>query len=262
MKRLWPGRTIRSRCDLQGYAICTEPRSGSNFLCEVLASTGMLGKPTEYFSGATRRRRGMANYPDDREAQVEKILDLAMTPNGVYGLKIFEFQIDQVRHTRWTERLPSLGYIHLIRLDVLGQAISLVRALQTSQWIADDLPEAGYAYDFNQIRDQLVRIQKAQNRWASYIRRQGAPILRLVYEDIARAPQSAATAVAEFLGLDEEPIVDMAQVGLRVQRDAVTEEWRRRFIAAAGDLPVCRLSARSSSAWSYSCSVAGREGSP
>ena len=35
---------------MRGYAICTEPRSGSVFLCRLLRSTGVLGKPTEYFN--------------------------------------------------------------------------------------------------------------------------------------------------------------------------------------------------------------------
>ncbi|MGP8122502.1 MAG: Stf0 family sulfotransferase [Xanthobacteraceae bacterium] len=46
----------------RGYAICTMPRSGSNFLCQLLASSGCLGRPLEYFNGPEspvhRRSRG------------------------------------------------------------------------------------------------------------------------------------------------------------------------------------------------------------
>ena len=31
------------------YLICTTPRSGSTFLSEALASTGVAGRPEEYF---------------------------------------------------------------------------------------------------------------------------------------------------------------------------------------------------------------------
>src|SRR5262249_46474418 len=31
------------------YLICTTPRSGSNFLCEVLRATGVAGDPDDYF---------------------------------------------------------------------------------------------------------------------------------------------------------------------------------------------------------------------
>lgn len=35
----------------RGFAICTAPRSGSNFLSQLVASTGQLGRPREYFNG-------------------------------------------------------------------------------------------------------------------------------------------------------------------------------------------------------------------
>ncbi|TPL71848.1 hypothetical protein FJ941_28635 [Mesorhizobium sp. B2-3-13] len=40
---------------MRGYSICTSPRSGSNFLCQHLSSTGVLGHPLEYFNGRGRR---------------------------------------------------------------------------------------------------------------------------------------------------------------------------------------------------------------
>ncbi len=45
---------------LAGYAICTEPRSGSSFLKELLASTGLLRRPEEFFNTEHLRRC----YPD------------------------------------------------------------------------------------------------------------------------------------------------------------------------------------------------------
>jgi LPS sulfotransferase NodH len=40
----------------RGYAICTSARSGSNWLCYLLSSTGQLGHPREYFNVEARRR--------------------------------------------------------------------------------------------------------------------------------------------------------------------------------------------------------------
>ena len=50
---------------VRGYAICTAPRSGSNFLCQLLAGTGLLGRPLEYFNGPGRRYFDDPSYPDD-----------------------------------------------------------------------------------------------------------------------------------------------------------------------------------------------------
>ena len=221
---------------LRGYAICCEPRSGSNLLCSVLDSTGLLGHPTEYFNGPTRRRRGLAGYPDDPEAQLEKVLDLGATPNGVYGLKIFTYQFDEVRGTRWAERLPRLAFVNLIREDVVGQAISLVRALQTGQWSHADPIDGREVYDFDRIDAELKRIIHSRERWSYYLGRNGLATLHLTYEAVVRSPQRAAEAVADLVGLDERAIVDMSKVNLERQSDAVSDEWRARFISRARDL--------------------------
>ena len=41
---------------MKGYAICTTIRSGSTWLSELLASTGQLGRPAEYFSTKFQKR--------------------------------------------------------------------------------------------------------------------------------------------------------------------------------------------------------------
>src|SRR5258708_7421733 len=98
---------------VRGYAICTAARSGSNFLDELLTSTGQLGRPMEYFNAVARRATGMPDYPDDPEAQLAAILNLGATPNGVYGVKLFAEQFDAVAATRWPLRLPNLRFVHL-----------------------------------------------------------------------------------------------------------------------------------------------------
>lgn len=107
----------------RGYAVCTLPRSGSNFFCDILSSTGVLGNPREFFNGGARRMYDDPSYPDDRFAQVERILTTGATPNGVYALKIFPELHDGVAPVlRWTAELPNLSFIRFKREDVLGQS--------------------------------------------------------------------------------------------------------------------------------------------
>src|ERR1700687_5667641 len=108
--------TERSERADRGYAICTSGRSGSNLLCQYLSSTGMLGNPLEYFNGAGRRMLGQPDYPDDPARQIDWILTAGATPNGIYGVKIFPAQFDQVEKAiRWTEMLPNLAFVLLRR---------------------------------------------------------------------------------------------------------------------------------------------------
>src|SRR5262245_15212814 len=126
-----------SDTNLRGYAICTQPRSGSNLLCQYLASTGRLGYPLEYFNTPGRRALGIPDYPEEPVRQIEYILHHGATPNGVYGVKLFSFQHDLIAPTvRWTEALPRLRFVYLDRKDLLGQAISWTRGIQSNQYRA------------------------------------------------------------------------------------------------------------------------------
>lgn len=223
---------------MRGYAICTERRSGSNFLCRVLESTGLLGRPREYFNTGAIRGLGHLDYPDEPEAQLNTFMGLSATPNGVYGIKLHAHHFEGAKATRWAERLPSLSFIHLERHDVLGQAISAVRAFQTQRWNSRQEAIGESVYDQGAINNELVRLVREQTRWRFYFARNGIPVLNLVYEDIVPDPQGAAEAVGRLIGLPEAPKVDMSQVKVQVQRDSLSEVWRQRFIAESRDITV------------------------
>src|SRR5882724_11277758 len=132
---------------LRGYAICTAPRAGSNWLCQLLTSTGVLGRPLEYFNGIARRQLNDPSYPDDPGEQVARILTMGRTPNGVYGLKMFASQFREVAGSvKLSRELPNLRFIVLRRRDVLGQAISWTRSLQTNQWRSTQSATGGIYY--------------------------------------------------------------------------------------------------------------------
>src|SRR5262245_34453591 len=108
------------------YLICTTPRSGSTFLSQALASTGVAGRPEEYFQQltATSLPRRPVDYlegltegpvPTPRGAPdgdhrvdpmfdprrfadfgdyVSWVLGTATTGNGVFGAKIMSAYVD------------------------------------------------------------------------------------------------------------------------------------------------------------------------
>jgi len=216
--------------------ICTTPRSGSNFLGQILASTRQLGRPLEYFNGQARRLLDHPDYPDDRNAQLAAITSLGATANGVYGVKVFPDQIDRLSGLDWTAQLPNLRFVNLERRDLLGQAISWGRAEQTQQWRSTSARQGADRYDAGLICRQMATIAEWRARWAIYFARNEIAPLQLVYEDVVSSPQSASDAVAELVGLSDYPLVDATGVSLVVQRDAVSEAWRERFLTEERDL--------------------------
>lgn len=219
----------------RGYAICTQPRSGSNLLCQYLASTDQLGYPLEYFNGPGRRALGLSDFPDAPEMQMEAVLRLGATPNGVYAVKLFASQFAAFSwRLRWMDLLPSLHFVYLTRDDLLGQAISWARALQTEQYRSTQPAKRLAVYDADLIRAQLMEIVRECAQWEAFFARTGIEPLRIVYERFLEDRSSYVDRVADLMDV-ENPVVDQGRVDLAIQRDAVTEEWKQRFRTENGD---------------------------
>ena len=219
----------------RGYAICTQPRSGSNLFCQYLSSTNQLGYPLEYFNGPGRRALGLPDFPDAPELQIDAILHMGATSNGVYAVKLFASQFATFsRRVRWMDLLPNLHFVYLSRDDLLGQAISWSRALQTSQYRSTQSATQIAVYNADHIRSQLLTIVRERAQWEVFFARTGIEPLRIIYERFLENRSSHVGLVADLVGV-ENPVVDQGKIDLVIQRDAVTEEWRQRFRAESGD---------------------------
>lgn len=213
-----------------GYVICSEHRTGSTLLCQWLDATGMLGHPAEYFA------RTEDSIAIDRDpSKLAGVLAKATTPNGVYGIKLFSQQFDVTMKADWVRRLPEPYFVYLERRDLLGQAISLVRALQTQQYRSHEDPQASARYDGKAIHLHLRRLAEANARWRLYFARNGIAVLWLVYEDMILDPTPVVSAVATHIGIAAPSGIDPRSVEVAIQRDGVSEAWRARFIADYGD---------------------------
>jgi LPS sulfotransferase NodH len=140
------------------YVICATPRSGSYLLCEALWSTGVLGRPAEYFLHwfELERQPGQRDTAHLRPwlpppAQyVARVTEEGATPNGVFGVKIMwtylDLVIDRMRTGGRAQRpwevlpaaWPGLRYIHMARRDKVGQAVSMAKAMQSGKWVDVD----------------------------------------------------------------------------------------------------------------------------
>jgi LPS sulfotransferase NodH len=200
-----------------------------------LSSTDQLGYPLEYFNGPGRRALGLPDFPDAPELQIEAVLRLGATPNGVYAVKLFASQFAAFSgRLRWMDLLPNLHFVYLTRDDLLGQAISWARALQTEQYRSTQPAKRPAVYDADLIRSQLTAIVRERAQWETFFARTGIEPLRIVYERFLEDRSSHVDRVANLMSI-ENPVVDQLKVELVIQRDAVTEEWKQRFRAENGD---------------------------
>lgn len=219
----------------RGYVICATPRSGSNYLCQLLASTGQLGKPLEYFNTIARQKHTDPGYPKDRYAQVDVVRSMGATPNGIYAAKILPLQYSRAtRKIDLFRALPNLKFVRLHRRDLLGQALSLSRVRQTGQIMSSKQAGAVPVYNVEDIKTCIRDLLEREAIWDQVMRELGVQPLTLAYEDVMRDPQAAVDQVAALMSLAPMP-VNPALVRVTMQRDRDTSIWRQRFLADTGD---------------------------
>jgi LPS sulfotransferase NodH len=216
--------------------LCGYARTGGSLLAEALKATGRLGDPQEYFNPDAIVVAPGESYPRDAPAQLAEIARRGVTPNGIYGLKLFCDQFDDLGGFDWASRLPDLHFVHLERRDILGQAISWVRAMQSVQWNSTQPQRGELRYDAAAIEAALGRFALHRARWAMFFARNAISPLNLVYEDMIAAMPQTVQAIGALVGIDDVPGAMPVPGQLEVQRDAISEEWRARFVAARRDL--------------------------
>ena len=252
------------------YLVCATQRSGSTLMCELLKSTGVAGRPEEYFEamrdtgipphpgdflrGLPPTELGIRDDPRPPEApaysslagltdyrqHLERSLAHGTTPNGVFGAKLMFNQLDELHAL--AGRLPELSgleigrllerlfhgprYIWVSRRDVVRQAVSMWKAIQTRTWRDGDGDEAVTPeYRFEAI-DHLVRRFEADERgWQSFFSRNGVQPLRIAYEDELVADRGATVRRAlDWLSLSP-PSGWRAEEPMRRQSGTESDDW-------------------------------------
>jgi trehalose 2-sulfotransferase len=136
----------------RGYMICATPRSGSNYLCQLLASTGKLGNSLEFLNMAGGERYADPDRPPKPRRQLAVIRTTGATGNGIYAVKLLPSNyLFARRKIDLFSELPNLKVVRLRRRDLLGQAISLSRVRQTGQFMSSYPSTAEATYSEHRI---------------------------------------------------------------------------------------------------------------
>ena len=238
------------------YLICSNPRSGSMFVCDILQQTNIAGYPVEYFNpfppGMEQREKylgstGNADY-------IRKIIESSTTPNGVFGTKLHGHQIvfflekmkaegsvevDRILTVRevFEARFPNLHYIWIRRRQRVRQAISMYKALNTGRWLdftyaapvykQIETPNKVFTYDFSKIKDCLVWIEQDDATWEHFFRYNNIEPLVVWYEEFAQDYVGGTQKILSYLGLPTN--IEIPPPRTKKQSGAVSEEWERRF---------------------------------
>ena len=215
-----PPRPADTVLPQRSYFVCATPRCGSWFLCGLLASTGVAGRPHEWFWRDTRAslERGWGV----RAAEyVELVLTAGTTPNGVFGAKVMYGALPDLAP------FPEPRFVWIRRLDRVAQAVSFARAVQTGHWHQwDPQPQdddAEYRFD---VVDALFReLEELERGWERWFEQEGVEPLDLAYEDVVADPEGETRRVLKFLSLPTN--VEIRP--LTVARRSAGDDWAARY---------------------------------
>ncbi|MEM9381504.1 MAG: Stf0 family sulfotransferase [Planctomycetota bacterium] len=239
------------------YLICSSPRVGSNLLSSLLRRTGRCGTPREYLCPAEIAEHGPAaagiGSTDGDPARFQRYYDgirEAFRDDGRFGLKAHLHQLRSALEGGFDfdRNLPD-RFVLLSRADLVGQAISFARALQTGAWISAKEEGREPRYDAAMIQSAMKEILAEREGWERLFRGYGIEPYRLSYEALVEDMEGELAGVLEYLDVDPNT-VDLARavehsVGyFRRQRDGTSAAWRRRWTRDLRDHAVASQAAR------------------
>jgi trehalose 2-sulfotransferase len=253
------------------YLVLASQRSGSTLLVESLRATGVAGEPQEFFqylpttSQAPQPREWFADVDDDSILRLLDPLDagtpdlapaeiwrdyirtVGRTPNGIWGGKLMWNQTPLLLNR--AKDLPERSgdgllaairdvigedpvLVHVYRPDVVSQAVSFWRAVQTRVWRGrpDPVRDARAEYHPHAIAHVITLLREQEKGWRTWFDEEGIEPIDVSYPVLWRNLTQIVATVLEALGQD--PRLAPAPM-LERQADQRSDEWVDRYRADA-----------------------------
>ncbi len=256
---------------LPSYLVLASQRSGSTLLVESLRATGVAGEPQEFFqnlpttSQAPQPREWFAGVedesilrlldplhdgtPDLAPAEIwrDYVRTVGRTPNGVWGGKLMWNQTPLLMDR--AAGLPNRSgdglmaairdvigddpvLVHVYRPDVVSQAVSFWRAVQTRVWRGrpDPIRDARAQYHPGAIAHIVTILRAQEEGWRSWFAEEDIKPIEVSYPVLWRNLTEVVGTILDALGLDPrlapQPVLDR-------QADQRSDEWVDRYRADA-----------------------------
>ncbi|HEY3051434.1 MAG TPA: Stf0 family sulfotransferase [Gaiellaceae bacterium] len=229
------------------YFICSGQRSGTWLLSGLLDGTGVAGHPHEFFEPGTeqanrRRWRVGAGFGEYLAA----VFGVGTTENGVFASSVmWPSLVSLLKRLRGpgaavegdrllVERFfPQPRYVFLWREDVVAQAVSWARAVQTGYYHHWDRPVGKATFELDQI-DALVREASANSAsWRRWFAENEIEPFVVRFEDLVENKEPVTRSVLAFLEIE---LPSNARIAARTIQagDFVNAEWIARYKRSQG----------------------------
>jgi LPS sulfotransferase NodH len=224
------------------YLLASVPRAGSTHFSHALWQTGCLGAPLEYLNFEPVGPYGFAATSPSLQQQLwRSVLRRRCSPNGVFGLKAFPPQLQQLRKTNspllddvLATMLPrdrTRRIIYLRRRNRLAQAVSYARATLTGVWRKEQEGAGPEPVEYSQeaVESAERGIAFQESIWEQMFNDLRIEPLVVWHEDVLADGDAAARQVADYVGVTIEPPANVRVPQIEKQSRGDAQEWIEQY---------------------------------
>lgn len=227
------------------YLLASVPRAGSTYFSHLLWGTGCLGAPLEYLNFEPAGPYGFASASPVSQQQLwRSVLRRRCSPNGVFGLKAFPPQLEQLQRKNPAlieevlatvlPRGPERRVVYLRRRDRVAQTVSYARASLSGIWRKEqeliNAPLIEYSKEALEAAERGIAFQ--EDVWERMFSDLRIEPLRLWHEDVLADGQATTKAVADYLCVAIEKASAVAVPEIQKQSDGAARDWAERYSAS------------------------------
>jgi len=235
-----PGRT---------YLLASVPRAGSTYLSHLLWRTGCLGAPLEYLNFEPAGPYGFAYGSLEMQRRLwRSVLRRRCSPNGVFGLKAFAPQLEQLKRNNpplLEEMLATMlpqgqprRIVYLRRRDRLAQTVSYARANLSGIWRKEQegtgAPPVEYSEEALESAERGIAHQEAG--WEQMFAELKIEPLTVWHEDVLADGEAVVRAVADYVGVAIDPAAAVDVPPIEKQSEGDSRQWAERYASSRGIL--------------------------
>jgi LPS sulfotransferase NodH len=230
-------------CHSALYVVFNMPRSGSTWFTELAMGARTLGTPQEWFN--VDFIEGDTSHLDCAPPKARKIAEINAylqaicdEGTGAAGLQLSYYQALALRDLLSAD-LPvkAIHWFYLRRRDILEQAISFYKSIQTGLWHSYQLSDPGqrapeFRFAPDECREQLHRLIRMEADFEDLMRLCDIRPNRMYYEDLLQDPLAALQAFGQVIGRPAPSRLPSTR--LKVLRDDQTRDWKAALATAPG----------------------------
>lgn len=222
------------------YVICTTPRSGSNLLCDLLSSSGVMGKPQEFLNPTgSILPISKKNNLIDVESRINindylnHIINNFSSANNCFGLKVLFDQFQPLVQLKEIKQFfQECKYIWLLRQDIIAQAVSMYIAEETEAWKSFGKEKKSrnlVEYNEEKIARWVERLKKQNFSWLDFFLVNQIEYLQVTYEDILINSNQQCHNICHFCEIEYNGDFSLANARYQKQGDFLNDRFAEMF---------------------------------